>query len=141
MANSAFGFSVGTNDNSVIIGAPHNVIGSAGCSAYLFDITTGQERFKLTASDAAPDEGFGVSVGISGNLAIVGAFDDGTISNVVAGSGAGYVFNVNCKKSDARDAFIAPLRLEARDNRLVSPGDDRTQLPWTFGYLLPVHIP
>ena len=46
-------------------------------SAYLFDMTTGQQLFKLRASDAAEcdefgDEVFGYSVAISGNRAIVG---------------------------------------------------------------------
>ena len=36
-------------------------------------MTTGNELAKLTASDAATDEYFGWSVGISGNTAIVGA--------------------------------------------------------------------
>jgi outer membrane protein assembly factor BamB len=39
----------------------------------VFDVTTGQQLFKLTANDAAVRDQFGHGVGISGNIAIVGA--------------------------------------------------------------------
>jgi hypothetical protein len=60
-------------------------------SAYLFDLTTGEQLHKLTADDAQPDHGFG-SVAISGNTALVGAMND-----YQAGfkAGAAYLFDVN----------------------------------------------
>ena len=42
-------------------------------AAYLFDVMTGQQLFKLTASDAAAEDVFGGHVAVSGNTAIVGA--------------------------------------------------------------------
>ena len=65
--------------------------GTNSGSAYIFDVTTGNQLHKLTASDGAADDTFGRSVAISGNYAIVGANlddDDGTRS------GSAYIFNV-----------------------------------------------
>ncbi len=89
-----FGTSVGINDNTAIVGA--NLDENEGIrsgSAYLFDVSTGDQLFKLTASDAGPDlQQIGSSVAISGNLAIVGAQsdNDGGIR-----SGSVYVFDVS----------------------------------------------
>jgi hypothetical protein len=65
--------------------------GSDSGSAYLFDVSTGAQIVKLTPSDGAEGDGFGRSVAISGNLAIVGAEgDDDNGSN----SGSAYIFDV-----------------------------------------------
>ena len=85
-----FGYAVAISGNTAIVGAIAD--GDAGVrsgSAYLFDVTTGRELFKLTASDAAPYEQFGSSVGISGNAAIVG------LSYDIDGLGSAYVFDVD----------------------------------------------
>jgi len=69
-----FGFSVAISGTTAIVGAGGNDdAGANSGSAYLFDTITGQELFKLTASDAAPNDVFGTSVAISGTTAIVGA--------------------------------------------------------------------
>jgi hypothetical protein len=87
-----FGYAVGISRNTAIVGAYWD--GSAGSragSAYLFDVETGDELFELTADDAAPSDIFGFAVGISENIAIVGArFDDPAGS----GSGSAYLFDV-----------------------------------------------
>ncbi|NNF05172.1 MAG: hypothetical protein HKN21_00290, partial [Candidatus Eisenbacteria bacterium] len=77
-AGDVFGEVVAIDGNVAIVGAAQSDdAGSASGSAYLFDVTTGNQLFKLTASDAAAGDFFGISVGISGNVAIVGAwFDD-----------------------------------------------------------------
>jgi len=69
-----FGFSVSISGNTALIGANGDDDGGnlAG-SAYLFDATTGNELFKLAATDAALGDFFGRSVSISGNTALVGA--------------------------------------------------------------------
>jgi WD40 repeat protein len=91
-ADDLFGISVSISGNTAIVGAVHNSSGGyrAG-AAYLFDVTTGQELFKLTASDPAAYDWFGYSVAISGNRAVIGA--QGTDSVGVI-SGAAYVFDV-----------------------------------------------
>ena len=85
-----FGYSVAISGNRAIVGAVgDDDNGSSSGSAYVFDVTTGQELAKLTASDGAAGDNFGWSVGISGDRAIVGAWvddDNGT------DSGSAYVF-------------------------------------------------
>ena len=88
-----FGWSVAVSGNTAVIGADSDDDnGSDSGSAYVFNVTTGQELFKLTASDAAPNDLFGVSVAVSGNMAVIGAQgddDEGT------NSGSAYVFDVS----------------------------------------------
>jgi hypothetical protein len=91
-AGDLFGFSVAISGNIAIVGAYRDDdAGNNSGSAYLFSTTTGQQLFKLTASDAAADAQFGSSVAISGTTVIVGAFAD---SGAGAGAGAAYVFDV-----------------------------------------------
>lgn len=87
-----FGESVAISGTTAVIGSYRDDDGGADSgSAYVFDVTTGSELFKLTASDAAAGDYFGRSVSISGNTAVIGAtFNDGGGSN----SGAAYVFDV-----------------------------------------------
>ena len=59
-------------------------------SAYVFDTTTGNQLFKLTASDAALGDQFGFSVALSGATAIIGALGD---DNPFDNTGSAYVFN------------------------------------------------
>ncbi len=67
-----------------------------------------KELFKLTPSDASATSRFGVSVALSGNMALVGAPDALTS---VGASGAVYVFDVNTgqqvQKLVASDAQVA----------------------------------
>ncbi len=90
--NDWFGSSVAISGTAAIVGAyQDDDAGTSSGSAYVFDTTTGQQRFKLTASDAARHDAFGYSVGISGNTAVVGAWGDGDGGD---GSGSCYVFDV-----------------------------------------------
>ena len=90
--SDSFGNSVAISGNIAIVGAQYNdSAGNNSGSAYLFDVTTGTQIAKLTASDATRDDYFGRSVAISGSTAIVGAF-----GNDDAGehSGSAYLFDV-----------------------------------------------
>ncbi|MEE9165835.1 MAG: beta-propeller fold lactonase family protein [Candidatus Neomarinimicrobiota bacterium] len=84
-----FGNSVSISGDYAIAGAWwDDDAGSHSGSAYIF-VRDGQswtEQAKLTASDAAEGDRFGVSVSISGDYAIVGAYIDG------GDSGSAYVF-------------------------------------------------
>lgn len=54
------GYSVSVSGNTAIIGVPNDSDdGTSSGSAYVFDVTTGNELYKLTASDAAAGDGFG----------------------------------------------------------------------------------
>jgi len=88
----AFGSAVAIDGNIAIVGAVGDDDGGEHSgSAYLFDVTTGNQIAKLTASDAAVEDLFGVSVDISGNTAIVGAQGDGDGGE---NSGSAYLFDI-----------------------------------------------
>ncbi|MCH8879670.1 MAG: FG-GAP repeat protein [Planctomycetes bacterium] len=91
-AFDVFGVSVGISGGIVIVGArADDDAGESSGSAYLFDVTTGQQLHKLTAEDAAELDFFGNRVSISGDIAIVGATGD---DDAGSGSGAAYLFDV-----------------------------------------------
>ena len=90
-----FGKSVAIHKHTAIVGAhldSHS--GSKSGSAYIFvrDGNNWTQQAKLTASDAAARDEFGISVGISGSTAIVGSpFDD----DAGGKSGSAYIFGNN----------------------------------------------
>ena len=92
-----FGCSVAIDDNIAIVGSQFNdhIAGSNAGSAYLFDIKTGKQLYKLTAKDAESDDRFGVSVAISGNIAIVGAYGN---DDKGSSSGSAYLFDIRTGK-------------------------------------------
>ena len=78
-AEDWFGFSVSVSGDRVLVGAHHHDdAGSDSGSAYVFELVAGvwAQVAKLTASDAAVNDFFGNSVSLSGDRAIVGAFQD-----------------------------------------------------------------
>ncbi len=81
-ADDRFGNSVSISGNTAIVGAPQNDDnGNDSGSAYIFSRDQGGadnwgEVKKLTSSDGAAGDDFGISVSISGSTAIVGAWED-----------------------------------------------------------------
>ena len=79
-ASDEFGIYVSLSGNLVLVGAHYDDDGGSNSgSAYIFANTSGNtwvQQAKLTASDAAAGDEFGVSVLLSGNHAIVGANQD-----------------------------------------------------------------
>ena len=83
MPGDAYGYSVSMSGATAVVGAR-----SADCSAgdgclnsgaaffFRFDGTSGMQQQRLNASDAASADGFGVSVGVSGDTAVIGASSD-----------------------------------------------------------------
>ena len=91
-AYNLFGSSVAISNDLIIVGAPNYVSGPG--SAYIFRYSGGiwvMEQ-KIVALDGANLDKFGSGVGISGNVAIVGAKADDTTST---DSGSAYVFRYN----------------------------------------------
>jgi len=84
-----FGYSVALDGDTAVVGAPGD---DPGGSAYVFvrvgDVWTQQAR--LSASDTEADDHFGCSVAVSGDTAIVGAYQDAHAGGYDAGSA--YVF-------------------------------------------------
>ncbi|MHC5004705.1 MAG: FG-GAP repeat protein, partial [Planctomycetota bacterium] len=91
-AGASFGLSVDLDGDTAIIGAPVDAAGGAlSGAAYVFRRTspgTWTEIDKLTPGDGAVNDYFGVSVGLSGDTAIIGA----VLPFNPADPGAAYVF-------------------------------------------------
>lgn len=88
-ADDLFGVSVSIHGEIILISAPHDDDGGSDSgSAYVFrfdGVTWAQEQ-KLTASDAAPGDEFGIVASLSGDVAVVGAL------GVDGRAGAAYVY-------------------------------------------------
>ncbi len=92
-ASDQFGWSVAISGDTAIVGAYTDDVGvnADQGSAYVFVRNAGAWGLqqKLVAADGAASDGFGFSVAIDGNTAIVGARDD----DVIGGNqGSAYVF-------------------------------------------------
>jgi hypothetical protein len=87
-----FGESVAISGDTAIVGAYlDNHAGDSSGSAYLFDVTTGSQIAKLTASDAAAGDDFShFAVAISGTTAIVGAYGNDDNGHL---SGSAYLYD------------------------------------------------
>jgi len=85
-----FGWDVAVDGDIGIVGAPEaNVAARDSGAAYVFDLTTGRQLFRLYADDGGVEDDFGVAVAISGSIAIVEA-------PYHAGSrGTAYVYDVS----------------------------------------------
>ncbi len=96
-ASDQFGTSVAISGDTVIVGADADDVGGNGDqgSAYVFTRSGSlwSEQSHLTASDGSAADGFGNSVGLSGDTAVVGSYVDGVGAN--AAQGSAYVFTRN----------------------------------------------
>ncbi|MCK4341950.1 MAG: hypothetical protein KAY37_09535 [Phycisphaerae bacterium] len=105
-ADDRFGYSVDISGDVAIIGAIYDDDnGSDSGAAYVFRYNGSNwvQEQKLTASDGAADDWFGLSAAISGDLAVIGAHPDVYYS----GTGAAYVFRYN------GSAWIEEAKLES----------------------------
>lgn len=74
-AGDYFGVSVALDGDLALIGAFFDdAPASSEGSAYLFDLSTGEELMKLVASDGEHDDQFGISVAMSHGKAVVGSW-------------------------------------------------------------------
>jgi hypothetical protein len=92
-SGDSFGYSVSLSGNLALVGASgDDDNGSGSGSAYIFANTSGNiwgHQAKLLASDGSSGDGFGHSVSMSGNRAIVGAYGD---DDNGSDSGSAYIF-------------------------------------------------
>ena len=86
-----FGANVAVSGDTVVVSADGDALDGTSHAAYVFVEPVGgwagnlPQTAKLTASDAADDDGFGIAVAVSGDTVVVGAwFDDD--------NGSAYVF-------------------------------------------------
>ena len=93
-AGFAFGDSVSVSGATAVVGSRFALINSNNeqGAAYVFVQSSGTwtQQAELTASDGAAGDNFGISVSVSGNTAVVGAYGKTLNSNL--GQGAAYVF-------------------------------------------------
>ena len=90
--NDEFGDSVAIAGDYALVGAHYDIDdGKASGSAYIFTWNgiSWNEQAKLTASDAAAFDGFGESVALAGEYALVGAVGDDDHGSM---SGSAYIF-------------------------------------------------
>ena len=89
--NHNFGNSVAIDGSIAIVGARwDDENGENAGAAYLFDVTTGIQVFKLLADDGAPGDEFGYRVAISKNIVAIGARGDDDNGDW---SGSAYLFD------------------------------------------------
>lgn len=101
--NNNFGYGVSMSGDKLVVGsrgATVNAIAQAG-SAYLFERTgtVWSEYQKVTANDKDTNDMFGNSVGISGDVFIVGASNedhDATGGALLNSAGSVYMFGMGC---------------------------------------------
>ena len=139
-AGDQFGYSLAISANLAAIGAPFDdEAGADAGAAYVFrDFYNGnnwQQRAKLMAADADPEDGFGNAIGISGNQALVGAPAE---DSAVMDGGAVYAFTeqtpgegdfVQTDKFVSNDiasldAFGAAIAMSGSTAVIGAPGDD-----------------
>ena len=96
-AGDEFGYSVAVGSGRIVVGANQDdANGTDSGSAYIFDLD-GNQLAKITASDAAAGDQFGLSVAVGSGRIVVGANWDG--DNGVK-SGSVYVFDLDGNQLD-----------------------------------------
>lgn len=104
-ANDHFGSGVAVSGDVIVVGAYLDTVvtNTAQGSAYVFSRNQGGTNNwgfvkQLTADDGAAGDSFGFSVGVSGDVALVGAYGHAVTSTLTQGSA--YVFSRNQGGSD-----------------------------------------
>ena len=99
-SNDLFGNSVAISGDYAIVGAPNedDAAGINSGKAYIFNVTTGALLHTLNNPNpvgTSSDDSFGISVAISGNYVIVGAYrEDNLGGSAFSSSGKAYIYNV-----------------------------------------------
>lgn len=87
-----FGRSIAIASGFVVVGADlDGDNGSSSGAAYIYNLSTGDQVAKLLPNDGAANDWFGLSVAVSNNIVVVGAYGD---DDNGGGSGSVYLFNV-----------------------------------------------
>jgi hypothetical protein len=93
-AEGWFGFPVALSGDTALVGTPGDTIGAntnqGSAFVFVWDGTTWSLQARLTAADGATEDQFGVSVALSGDTALVGAYRDDVGAN--ADQGSAYIF-------------------------------------------------
>jgi hypothetical protein len=132
-AGDGFGIAVSISGTTAVVGASHDADnGSDSGSAYVFDITTGTQLFKLLPGDGGQNDIFGASVAISGTTAIVGAWSNDDLGTT---SGSAYLFDTTSGQEIAKllasdggsgDAFGYSVGISGSTAIIGAPGGSAT---------------
>lgn len=133
-----FGTAVDISNGIIIIGSPGipdlfpTEVGSPGAT-YLYDAATGQQIAQLRPADVPLHRGFGVSVGISGEVAILGVVTgDFGSGPYLEATGSAYLFDTQNgmqlnkllpHDSGKSDSFGAAVDVSTQYAIVGSPGD------------------
>jgi hypothetical protein len=115
-AQRLFGTSVAAGPGRALIGAR----GAGPGSAYVFEPDSGgawTQRGRLSAADGAANDGFGISVALSGDRAIVGAYED---DSPLGNAGSAYVFQANAMGQWSQVAKLTADDANADDSLGIS---------------------
>jgi len=98
-ADDQFAFSLAISGDHAIVGAQYedDAGGTTSGKAYIYNVTTGTLVHTINNPNAYGTSGgdfFGLSVSISGDHAIVGAYGEGDAGSGGNGSGKAYIYNV-----------------------------------------------
>ncbi len=118
-----FGQAVSLYQNRGLVGANQTQPGDNG-AAYIYESLLNSQQTKLTASDGQANDGFGISVSLFEDRALIGASndDDAVIGNQ---TGSAYVFDLD----SVNDLWVETEKLTAND---AAVGDE-------FGYSVSLH--
>jgi hypothetical protein len=132
-----FGSAVALSGNTAIVGAFADDIGATtnqgSASIFTRTGTAWTQQAQLTAPDGAANENFGVSVAVSGDLTLVGAYSDTIGANTIQGSawvfsrvGSGWIgpdFQTSATAGAPADSFAYSVAISG-DTAIVGAWTD-----------------
>jgi len=126
-AGDRFGYSVAIGSGRIVVGAHlDDDKGPSSGSAYIFDLN-GNEIAKITASDGADGDNFGISVAIGSGRIVVGADAN---DDIQSSSGSAYIFDLNGNEiakitaSDPINKGVFGVSVAAGSGRIVVGAQD-----------------
>ena len=141
-ADDQFGYAVAASDTNIIVGAPlEDTGGSDAGAAYIYDLD-GNQISKITASDAAGNDNFGWSVGVTNTHVIVGAFlgsaayvfdlKGNQLSIITASDGASGWYGYSVDISSSRMVIGAPTVASSAGAAYVNRRyvNSYNEIPW-----------
>ena len=114
-ADDGFGGAAAIHGDTVLVGSPgDDDAGGQSGAAYVFvrSGTSWSQQAKLTASDAAADDRFGISVSVNGDTAVIGAYGD---DDAGSQSGSAYVFARDAGRTGRQQAKLTASDAAAGD--------------------------
>ena len=121
-ASSYFGNSVSLSGNRAVVGAYNYANGKGVAYVYDWDGANWTQSAKLTASDGVAGDGFGCSVSLDGNRAVVGAYgktNDQGAAYVYEGNGTNWAQTAKLTASDGAAYDFFGYSVSLNGNRVA----------------------